>query len=102
MEGAHMTRPYQKPQGQFIGEGAEKLYKLEEKRSRAIELAAKELAKVLGHHEGCYWTDTMPEVLLSILDSYDPRAARLAAEVYIEKDDAKHERLAAMSKKVGA
>ena len=86
-----MTKSYLAPVGQWIGEGPEsaKLYELERFRNDYINRAAKELAKLLGHTPNDYWYKTMPEALLSILDSFDRQAALLAAEAFITKEELK-------------
>lgn len=89
-----MIRTYNKPTGQHIGRGesTERLYRLEEKRNKAIKEAATELAQVLGHSVHEFWQSTMPEELLSILDSFDTFAATLAARAYLEKHAEREER----------
>lgn len=68
------------PEIPFIGEGAEKLYALEDTRNKAIKAAAQELADVLGHTKEEYWTKTIPEALANVLESYE-RAASVAAAI---------------------
>ena len=80
------VRAYVKPIGVFIvKENAAQLYLLEEERDRAIQAAATELGKKLGHQPEQYWTHTMPEALLNTLASFDTFAAVLAAEAYLER-----------------
>lgn len=76
-----MTKEYRKPMGGYIGSDAKKLYQLEEKRNDAINAAAEELQKVLGLED--YWREAVPEALLSILTSYDKKAATLACEAFL-------------------
>jgi hypothetical protein len=79
-----VNRPaYRYPVNPFIGQQREtkRLYALEEKRNRAIRAAAEELQKVL--ELGDFWREALPEALLSVLESYDRRAAYLAAKAYI-------------------
>lgn len=76
---------YVKPEGPYIPSTERKLYRLEEKRNDAIHEAAVELGNVLGHDERQFWTRTVPEALLSVLQNFDRTAARLAAEAFLEK-----------------
>lgn len=80
------TSSYIKPLGTWIGYDAHThhLYTLEAACHPPIEAAAKELAVVLGHDPAEYWTCSLPEALLSILNSYDREAAKLAAQSYLE------------------
>jgi hypothetical protein len=73
------------PTGAFIGGAAVKLYRLEDARDEALMAAAKELGKVLGHTEKEFWTDTMPEAILAILDQHEQPACLAACKVFIEK-----------------
>lgn len=68
------------PEIPYIEGGAEKLYALEDIRTKAIKAAAKEHGKVLGHDESEFWTKTMPEHLASVLESYE-RASSIAAAI---------------------
>lgn len=81
------TTTYERPSGQSIGRSGKtrRLYELEEKRDAAIQAAGKELGSVLGHTISQYWTHTMPEELLSVLEGFDPNAAALAADAYLQK-----------------
>ena len=75
------------PEGNRIDRSysTEKLYKLEDDRADAIGDTAKELGHVLGHSKDQYWSHTMPEALLSILDSYERVAAEAAAMALLTK-----------------
>jgi hypothetical protein len=73
------------PQIPFIGDGATYLYELERKRNKVIADAAKELALVLGHAEGEFWSRTMPEQLANILESYERPGAIAAALGYLRQ-----------------
>lgn len=67
------------PRGQFIGDGAEKLYELEAERNKVITAAAEEHGKMLGHNKKQFWTHSLAEQLYSTLDSYEKSAAEAAA-----------------------
>lgn len=84
-----------KPAGQRIGrdESTEKLYVLEDKRDAAFKKAALELGCVLGHDPKTeYYTRTLPEALLSVLEAYEPEAARIAAQVFLQHADVRDRR----------
>lgn len=65
-------------------EKTERLYQLEEARQVAIAVAAKEYAKLMGYTEEEYYTRTIPEVLLSVLDSYSPSISVRVAKRFVE------------------
>ena len=73
------------PQIPNIGSAAEKLYALEDARSKAIKAAALEHGKILNHLESEFWSRTMPEQLASILESYERPAAIAAALGYLRQ-----------------
>jgi len=79
------AKEYQAPTGNRIGrvEGTRRLYALEEARDEAIQEAAHELGSVLGHQGSDFFTVTMPEALLSVLDAFDQRAAYEAARAFV-------------------
>lgn len=81
-----MSTNYRKPTAQYIGDGAQKLYNLETRRNEIIKACAKEQGNILGFSEAEFWTHSMPEALLSVLDSFDKRAALLAAQAYVERN----------------
>jgi hypothetical protein len=74
---------YVKPTIPFVPDN-QKLYRLETQAQEAIKGSARELAKVLGHKPGDFWTTTMPEALAAMLDSFEPSASRSAAIAYLE------------------
>jgi len=39
----------------------------------------------LGHHEGIFWTATLPEALMSFLDHWDRPGAEIACVAFLEK-----------------
>jgi hypothetical protein len=88
-----MPIEYRKPEGAYIGRSQEKLYALEDKRAQAIMAAGRELGRLLGFSPEAFWTHTMPEELLTVLESFDRHAAKLAAEVFLEKQKAIDEQL---------
>ncbi len=67
------------PTIRHIGSAAVRLYRLEAKRTKWIEDAAKEHGKILGHEPSQYWTHSMPEQLASVLESFEKGAAEAAA-----------------------
>lgn len=73
------------PEIPYIDNGAEKLYALEDARDKAIMAAAKELAVILGHDKGEYWSKTLPEALANVLESYERASARAAAIGYLRQ-----------------
>jgi len=79
---------YRKPTTIRIGRGAatERLYTLEEATHKAIEKAARELGKVLGHPEDKFWPMTMPHALLDLLHGYSGRASIPAAVAFLEHE----------------
>lgn len=83
-----------KPSGQRIGrdESTEKLYRLEDKRDAAFKAAALELGRLLGHNPGNYYTHTLPEALLAILEGHEPEAARIAAQAFLQSADVRDRR----------
>lgn len=80
---------YRMPDGPWIGQSkhTKKLYELEQKRSDAVLLAARELGRVLAMPTdgNDFWRLTMPEALHSVLDSFDPNAAILAAVTLLRR-----------------
>ena len=91
---------YIRPVGQIIewNEKTERLYLLEYDRNMAITTTARERAKVLGHDRSEFWTRTIPEEILSILESAEKSFAHnitdltsvaLAIEVYLERRKAR-------------
>ncbi len=75
------------PQGIMVGRNdvTNKLYRLESKRDKAIELAAKELAVILGHTPQEFWSKTMPEELLNILNSFSASYSIAACKAYLQQ-----------------
>ena len=57
----------------------ERLYQLEEKRAKAIQVAAKELAVVLEHGPEEFWQRTMSQALFDMLETTQKEAALAAA-----------------------
>lgn len=80
-----MTK-YQKPTGQCIGDGATKLYKLEQQRNDIIKDCAREQGRILGYDASAFWTHSLPEQLLSVLGAFDRPAAILAAQAFLERN----------------
>lgn len=76
------------PMGVMVerGPNTKTLYRLEEERNEAIKAAARELAKVLEHASGEYWTRTMPEALYATLDAYSPSMVRVVCETWLTKN----------------
>ena len=62
----------------------EDLYAIEHQRNEILRSNAKELAEILGHTEAEYWEKTIPELLASTLDSYEPPAGIAAAIGYLK------------------
>lgn len=93
MEKAFPTKEYRRPHGPYLyrTETTEFLYDLERKRDQAFEAAAKELGKVLELEE--FWYEALPEAILSFLEGWDSSAAVLAAEVYLEKQKVRQEKI---------
>jgi hypothetical protein len=79
-----IDRGYIKPRMPHIGAVEQQLYHAEQMLADAIEVVIKETGKVLGHSPMMKWTATVPEVLASILQSYDDKASILAAIAYLE------------------
>jgi hypothetical protein len=79
-----IARGYRKPIMPSIGSEATALYDAEAALADSIESVIKELSKVLGFSPLQKWTHAVPEVLASILQSYDDKAAILAAIAYLE------------------
>jgi hypothetical protein len=79
-----IARGYVKPRMPSIGSEATALYAAEAMMADAIDGVMKELANVLGFSPMQKWTHCVPEVLASILQSYDDKAAILAAIAYLE------------------
>jgi hypothetical protein len=79
-----IARGYVKPRMPSIGSEATALYAAEAAMADAIDGVMKELAKVLGFSPMQKWTHCAPEMLASILQSYDDKAAILAAIAYLE------------------
>jgi hypothetical protein len=77
---------YVKPTPVFIGRGktTERLYKLEEAYHETFRKATEELASVLGIPKELYWKKALPQALLTLLESYDPKASVLACISYLE------------------
>lgn len=75
---------HQKPTGRYIGGAAQKLYKLEARRNQLLEDCAKEQGRILGHDPKQFWTHSVPEMLLSVLTSWERDAAILAAQAFLE------------------
>lgn len=59
------------------------IYRLEDKATEAIQRTAVELLKLTGHDNDQLWTFAVPEILYSMLDRFDRRAAYAAAFAYI-------------------
>lgn len=80
-------RDYVKPVGRYIyrDDGTELLYQLEEAATKALRNAAQELGRVLGHDPDDFYLVTLPEALLQVLNSWEPMAARLAAQAFLER-----------------
>lgn len=74
-----------KPIGPNIGAGAEKLYKLEERRTAIIKLCVEEQMKVMDIPKEEYWTRGVPEALLSVLEAWERVAAARAAQKFLEQ-----------------
>ena len=62
----------------------EKLYSLEDQRNALIEACATEWASIMGVPLAEFWTRAVPAQLFNILESYDRRASKVAAEAYLE------------------
>lgn len=84
-----MNKEVEKPSMLRIPRGTktERLYRAEERRSRAIQDAAHELSAVLGHdiQSGDFWRRTMPQALFDVLESSDSNASIAAAQAYLER-----------------
>jgi hypothetical protein len=78
---------YQKPKGPRIGRNAntDRLYRLEDEMYTAFQASSTELANVLKHSPGQYYTHTLPEAIFSFLEHYDDQAVRLAVELWLER-----------------
>jgi hypothetical protein len=76
---------YRKPTMLYISRRqAPDLYDVEAQLEDAIDAVAAELAAVLGFTASQKYTHTIPELLASILESYDQNASILAATAYLE------------------
>jgi hypothetical protein len=85
------------PKRQFIGDAAKELYRLEEKRSEAIQACAHEWAKLMDVSSDDLWSKSMPQALFDTLETFDTSCAIIAAEAFlkqfgwnIERPDHKH------------
>ncbi len=81
------------PRPMYIERSAEteRLYKTEERRTKAILLCAKELQKLLnsrGHHLD-FWVEALPQVLFDILETFEGSAAYRAAKVFVDNHEKK-------------
>lgn len=74
---------YRAPTGVRIGRNARALYAAEEAARGTVKTAARELGKVLGHAPEQFWTHSLPEALLALLENFDTNAALLAAEAFL-------------------
>lgn len=78
-------QPYPLPTAPYIGpEDGKKLYGLEENRDAIILETAHELQRILELKD--YWSEAMPEALLSVLESFDVRIGMAAARAFIAKN----------------
>lgn len=70
---------------QAIGrsEDSEALYSAESKTTDAINRAAVELGKLMGHSKKEYWTKTIPQALIAVLCSFETKASIAAAVSYL-------------------
>lgn len=77
---------YRKPTNPPIGysEATKALYFLEGETNKAIKAAAHELGRFLGFTDKQFWTHSIPEGLRAVLESFDNRAAELAAVAFLE------------------
>lgn len=62
----------------------ERLYRLEEQRRDLMRQVAEEYARLLGYPEAEFYTRTIPEVLMGVLDQYAPSTSVPAAKRYLE------------------
>lgn len=86
-----MDKTYIIPECIRIGRSdrTERLYALESASTTAIGKAARELAQVLNHDKGEYWTRTMPLALFTVLESFDRHASEAAAVGYLRQTRAR-------------
>lgn len=86
-----MHANYRKPTGQRIERSAKskRLYQLEEERNQKLSAAAKVQGEILGFTPEQFYTHSLPEQLLSTLNSYDKTASELAAVALLEARDYK-------------
>lgn len=77
-------KDYKAPAGHLIDSRETKLYSFEDNRNDLIKVCAGEHGKILGHTDDQFWTHSIPEQLLSVLDSFDSRASYLVAKTYID------------------
>lgn len=70
---------------QGIGDGADKLYRLERSRNEIIKEAAKEHGKILGFDSDQFWTHSLPEQIAATLESFDKQASEIAAIAWLER-----------------
>lgn len=79
---------YTKPQEQFIGDGAKKLYQHEERRAQLIRSCAAEWARLNGldkDDDKVFWYHAIPQALFDTLNSYTPATGAIVAEAFLEK-----------------
>lgn len=81
-----MEKVYVKPTMLRIGATKEtaKLYDLEDRRDELIKGCAREWARLLGFTDEEFWTVAVPQQLFDLLEAFDHRAAKVAAEAYLE------------------
>jgi hypothetical protein len=84
---------YIHPKPYFVPrDGNEKLYKAEEKRTKAIIDCAKLWQEKAEVAESDYWTITVPQVLHDALENWDTAASIVACEAFLIRHGWKIER----------
>lgn len=83
------NKKYKKPELIFIGHDAEKLYSLENDRNESIKKCAEEWLNVQNLSKYDFWKVAIPQALFDVLESFDTRAAYLAAKSFIEYAETK-------------
>ena len=83
------VKVYIEPGSHFISRSdeTEKLYRLEEKRNVAIKDCATEWAKINAVPQEEFWTQSLPQALFDLLQSFDSKAAEMAALAYLKANN---------------
>lgn len=66
--------------------GTSALFVKEDLALEAVLAAARELGTVLGHSREEFWNRTLPEAILSLLNSFETETVRAAVEVWREQN----------------